>query len=99
MSLRNVNRGRAEEAPPARRARGAGARTRFPILSDGAYERQRTARASAASPGAGADSISARTTNGMVRQVLSMVSAFNVHKRIRADILGTTGNGVFVAEI
>lgn len=43
--------------------------------------------------------ISARTTNGMVRQVLSMVSAFNVHKRIRADILGTTGNGVFVAEI
>jgi len=43
--------------------------------------------------------ISARTTNGMVRQVLSMVSAFNVRKRIRADILGTTGNGVFVAEI
>ena len=52
-----VNRGRAEEAPPARRARAAGARTRFPIPSDGAYGRQRTSRASAASPGAGADSM------------------------------------------
>ncbi len=43
--------------PPARGVRGSGARTRFLIPSDGVLGRQRTARASAASPGAGADSI------------------------------------------
>ena len=34
--------------------------------------------------------------DGMVREVTFMVRMFNHHKRVRADMLGVTGNGVVV---
>ncbi len=41
--------------------------------------------------------VSARTTDGIIAEVVTGVRAFNMHKRIRASILGITGNGVQVA--
>ena len=32
----------------------------------------------------------------MVREVTFMVRMFNYHKRVRADMLGVTGNGVVI---
>lgn len=40
--------------------------------------------------------IRATSDIGMVREVTIMIRMFNYHKRIRADELGITGNGVVV---
>lgn len=40
--------------------------------------------------------VRATSNDGMVREVTFRVRMFNYHKRIRADILGVTGNGVVV---
>lgn len=40
--------------------------------------------------------IRATSDDGMVREVTFMIRMFNYHKRIRANILGITGNGVVV---
>lgn len=40
--------------------------------------------------------IRATSDIGMVREVTFMIRMFNYHKRIRADELGVTGNGVVV---
>ena len=40
--------------------------------------------------------VRATSEDGMVREVTFMVRMFNYHKRIRADMLGTTDNGVVV---
>ena len=40
--------------------------------------------------------VRATTDSGMVREVVFKVQAYNYHKRVRAEILGTTGNGVVV---
>ena len=38
--------------------------------------------------------IRATTDDGMIREVTWMIKMFNHHKRVRANIMGTTGNGV-----
>ena len=40
--------------------------------------------------------IRATSEDGMVREVTFTVRMFNYHKRVRADMLGVTGNGVVV---
>lgn len=40
--------------------------------------------------------IRATSDDGMIREVTFMVRMFNYHKRVRADMLGVTGNGVVV---
>lgn len=44
------------------------------------------------------ETVSAVTPEGMEREVLTKVLAYNQHKRIRADIIGITGNDVYIAE-
>ena len=43
--------------------------------------------------------ISATSERGWVREVFQKVRAFDIHKQVRADLLGTTGNGVVVAGV
>ena len=36
------------------------------------------------------------TATGMVRDIVSRVNVFNLYKGIRARMIGTTGNGIFI---
>jgi hypothetical protein len=45
-----------------------------------------------------AETVAATADIGMEREVLLKVLAYNMHKRIRADMIGITGNDVLVAE-
>ena len=45
-----------------------------------------------------AETVSAVTTLGMAAQILSKVFAYNMHKRIRANMIGITRNEVYVAD-
>ncbi|NLD31494.1 MAG: IS5 family transposase [Trichococcus flocculiformis] len=45
-----------------------------------------------------AETISATGALGMAVEVLIKIHAYNLHKRIRADIIGITGNNIYVAE-
>lgn len=40
--------------------------------------------------------VRAASDEGMVREVTFRIRMFNYHKRIRANLLGVTGNGVVV---
>ena len=42
------------------------------------------------------ETVTAMTTTGMVRDIVSRVNVFNIYKRIRARMIGTTGNGIVV---
>lgn len=41
--------------------------------------------------------VAARKKKGWIREIFQKIVFFNIHKQIRADIMGTTGNGVKVA--
>lgn len=40
----------------------------------------------------------ATTGAGMAHEIVRKVLAFNLHKRVRADIVSITGNDILVAE-
>ena len=42
------------------------------------------------------ETVTAMTTTGMVRDIVSRVNVFNIYKRIRARMIGTTGNGIVI---
>ena len=44
------------------------------------------------------ETVSAVTRLGMMVQVLSKVIAYNLHKRVRANIIGITRNDVYIAD-
>ena len=43
-----------------------------------------------------AEHVRARTHQGMVREVTGRIWSYNIHKRLRAEIMGVTGNGVTI---
>lgn len=43
------------------------------------------------------ESLEAHTRKGMVREIFSRVDAFNIYKRVRANLLGTTRNGIGIS--
>lgn len=43
------------------------------------------------------ETLEARSRKGMIREILARVDAFNIYKRVRANLLGTTRNGIEIS--
>lgn len=46
-----------------------------------------------------AETISAIVSDGMIRETLTKVLAYNNHKQVRANMIGITGNEIYIADV